>query len=168
MKHKQPFFFIGIVLLGALQVTVFDSVRVFNVKPDLFLLGAVSSALLLEAPWAMSLSAFAGAYKGILGSSGAGQSSILFVLWSFLIIQLSRKMTLERTLIRVILVFVVALLHAAVTRLIAFFGGSSISFGITVRVMFLEPVYTASLMPLLMRGADALMAAWARRQEEPI
>ncbi|MDI6606116.1 MAG: rod shape-determining protein MreD, partial [Candidatus Omnitrophota bacterium] len=104
-------FFFLILILGILELTLFNYFKIFNIKPDLFLVCAVLASLFLEPRPAIALSLFAGLFKDSFSSNLFGINAVLFTLWSFLILKLNRKITLDNNFLRLGLVFIVALLH---------------------------------------------------------
>ncbi|MFA5145528.1 MAG: rod shape-determining protein MreD [Candidatus Omnitrophota bacterium] len=145
-------FFLAIVILGILQMTVLDSFKVFGVKPDLLLAGVCFTSLALKFRWAFILSAFAGIFKDALGSSVPGINTLLFPLWSFLIVRLNREMSIEEhDLIRAALVFIIAVLHNTITGLILVYLGGVVPLGSFLRIVFIQSIYTALIVPLLFK-----------------
>ena len=140
-----------IVCLGILQVTFLDYFSVFGVKPDLLLIAVVTVSLLAETRGALVLSIFAGALKDMLGVGGFGTNTFFFCLWSFLILQLSKKLTIETDAIRAIVVFVITLFQQIISGLLLIYSGSFVPLGIFLRITILETVYTTALFPLLFK-----------------
>ncbi len=146
---KKLYFFIIISACALLQVTIVDYFKVFTVKPDLILISMVIVNLLLDWRWAFGLSIFAGTLKDILCLSAFGTNTLLFALWSFLIIKLSRKISLENIYLRAALMFVVVFASDIMAR-------PPVPAGIFLRIAFLEAVYAAILLPLVYRAVMPL------------
>lgn len=137
---------LGVIFICALlQSTLLDFFRVFYVKPDLLLICAVMSGLLVkEYRWAIALSLFSGAIKDILCVNTLGINTLLFPLWTFLVIRLSRKVTLDNTPLRLLTIFLAALLNDISARLIfLFLGNPATTGGAFLRIVFFEPLYTS-------------------------
>jgi cell shape-determining protein MreD len=130
-------------------VTLADYFKVFTVKPDLILISMVVVNLLLDWRWAFALSVFAGMLKDILCVSAFGTNTLIFALWSFLIIKLSRKISLENICLRAALMFVVVFASGIAAR-------PPVPAGILLRIVFLEAVYAAILLPLVCRAVRPL------------
>jgi len=145
--------FLAIVLIiGLLQATVLDVFKFFWVKPDLLLASVVIASLLFELRWALVAACFAGLLKDITGIHNPGIYILLFPLWSFLVIRLSRQITLENDFIPPVIVFVVVISDSIIARVVVLSLGDPVaSLGIFLRVTFIESVYTALVFILLFR-----------------
>lgn len=149
--RKWIFFFI-IVLLGIVQLTVLDYFKIFNIKPDLLLICVVIASLIFELKPAMVLSVFAGIFKDAFGVvSTLPINTLLFALWSFLIVRLSKNISLDNNLMRLFLVFIVTILHNTITGLIFIYSGKLVPLGIFLRIVSIEAIYTALILPLVFR-----------------
>jgi rod shape-determining protein MreD len=144
-------FFPAIVILGVLQTTVLDFFRVFGVKPDLLLISVVIGSLVFGFKRAFILSVFAGVFKDALGVNIFGINTLLFPLWSFLIARLNREITIDYNLVRIALAFIISLIHNTITGLILIYSGSVIPPGLFLRIVFLQSVYTALILPLVFK-----------------
>jgi len=150
--------FIAVILFFALlQATILNYLNIFNVKPDLLLTSVVIACLYLEPVQAISLSIFAGVMKDIFSVNAFGINTILFFLWSFLVIKLSREISFDSSYVRLVLIFIIAILNNIVIRLIFLFLGNFISWGIFLRITFIEPLYTALIFPLALKFAQSLL-----------
>ena len=155
---RNRVFLFTIIIFSIIQVTILDSIKILNVKPDLLLISMVIAALYFELKWALFLGIFAGLLKDTLSINTFGISILLFPLWSFLIIKLSKKISMDNNFICAVFVFFIMIFNTIITRLILlFFGKSSISLGIFVRIAFIESLYTALIWPLLLRTTRALI-----------
>lgn len=146
---KRLYFFIIILACALLQVTLADYFKVFTVKPDLILIAMVLVNLLLSRGWAFVLSVFAGMLKDILCVNAFGTNTLIFALWSFLIIKLSRKISLENTCLRAALAFIVVFANGIAAR-------PPVPTGIFLRITSLEALYAAILLPLAYRASRPL------------
>lgn len=153
---KKPFFLFGIILAGVFQITLFDSLKVFNVKPDFILLAVVMAYFMLEFKWAISLSVFAGIIKDALGIGAFGMNTLLFPLWVFLLAKVNKQIQMDSSLFRPIVVFVITLSHHIIAGLIFVTLGRFIPIGIFLRIVFIESIYTALIFFL----ACKLAAQW--------
>jgi len=151
-------FLIAIVILGLIQVTILNYVKIFNIKPDLLLISLLLSSLFFEMKWAFILGVFAGILKDIFTIDAFGTNTLLFALWAYLIVKLSKKISIDNNYIRVPLMFIITLFTSIITRLILLTQGNAIPFGITLRIMFLEPLYTALIFPLVLKYTQPILS----------
>jgi len=145
---KKWFFLLITVIMGLLQVSVLDYFKLFGVKPDLLLICMVLASLYFELKWALCLSIFAGILKDIFSANIFGINILLFPLWSFIIIKLSKNIPVDNNVIRTLLIFLVVILNNIFIRAIFLFLGKPISWGVSLRVASLESLYTALVVPL--------------------
>ena len=151
MKH---FIFIAVIIIfGLLQTTILNCINIFNVKPDLLLISVIIASLNFQPVWAISLSIFAGILKDIFSGNAFGMHTLLFFVWSFLIIKLSRKISFDSDYIKLALLSIVVILNNIITRLIFLFLGNFISLGLFLRITFIESLYTALIFPLVLKFA---------------
>jgi len=132
-------------------------VKIFNVKPDLLLACSVIASVLFEPAWGISLSMFSGVLKDISSVNSFGMNTLLFFLWSYLIIKLSRKVTLDVDYIQLALIFIITFLNNIVTRLVFILLGTYIPLAISLRIIFIEPLYTALVSFLFLRYGQRLL-----------
>jgi rod shape-determining protein MreD len=151
-------FLVGIVILGLIQVTLLNYVKIFDVKPDLLLISLLISSLFFERKWAFILGISAGILKDIFATNIFGANTLLFALWTYLIIKLSKKISLDNNYIRAPLMFIITLSTSIITRLILIAQGNVIPLGITLRIMFLEPLYTALIFPLILKYMQPMLS----------
>lgn len=149
---KKAIFSILILILGLLEVTVLDSFKLLGAKPNLLLASVVIAGLIFDLKWAVFFSVFAGILKDSFSTGSFGINTLLFSLWGFLIIKLSRKIPLDSRSIRVILAFIIVILHNLVKKFVFFiFARPSASIGMFLYFTFLESLYTAAILPLLFK-----------------
>jgi len=139
------------VITALLQVSVLDYFKIFGVKPDFLLILVVLASLSFELKWSLGLSILAGILKDVFGANMFGINILLFSLWNFIIKKLSKNITLDNDLVRILLVFVIAIFNNIIIRVIFLFLGRSISWGMTLRIISLEPIYTALVAPLVFK-----------------
>lgn len=119
------------------------------------LISVVVISLVLEFRWAFILSAFAGVFKDVFATNIFGINTLLFPLWSFLIVRLNKEITIEHNFIRMALVFIISLLHNTVTGLALIYLGNPIPPGLFLRIVSLQPIYTALVLPLIFKISKA-------------
>jgi len=148
---KQWYFVFIIIIFGLIQPTLLEGVRLFNIKPDLLLITVVISSLSLEIKFAVSFSILAGFLKDTLGINSFGINILLFPLWSLFIIKISKKISFDSNLVRILCIFAVTFLNDLSCRLILLFLGYPIGVGIFLRVAFFGSFYTAAVLPLVFK-----------------
>jgi rod shape-determining protein MreD len=141
----------AIIILGLSQATILDFIRVFNAKPDLLLSSAVFVSLVLPWRWAFGLSIFAGFFKDMLAVESFGINTLLFSLWSWLVYRLSRKISIETSLLRALLVFIIVFLHQLVAGLLLVLSGARVSFGGSFSIALFNSFYGAVIFPLFFK-----------------
>lgn len=151
---KNLFYFLILASLSLLQVTAFNHLEVFSVKPDLLLGFVVVSSVLLNWKIALLFGAIAGVFKDLFGSSGFGINTFLLPLWSFLIFKLSRKIAIEDPVALSVTAFVIVLFNDIVSRVLFFSFGRYVSPGVFLKVALLESAYTAIALPLVIIAFD--------------
>jgi rod shape-determining protein MreD len=137
--------------LGLLQVTFLDQFKVFGIEPDFFLTTVVIAGLFFEIRLAVVFGACIGFFKDIFSLGTFGWDILLFSLWAFLTVKISRKVAIEDNITRTLLLFVIALMQNIAVGLSSGLSGSSIPFGIFLRVVFLSALYTALPLPLILK-----------------
>ena len=144
---------LAIVIFGILEVTILDYFKILGVKPDLFLIYVVMVSLIytFELQWALFLSVFSGMLKDILATSAFGINTLLFPLWSLLIIKLSRNILIENNFIYAALVLIISIFNNIIIRLINLNLGNFIPLVVFLRITFLESFYTALILPLVFK-----------------
>ena len=148
---KNWIFLCIIITCALLQITILDYIKILNVKPDLVFISVVTASIFLELRSAILLSIFAGILKDILSVNTVGINTLLFPLTSFIIIKLSRKISLDNNLICMVSAFIIMLLNDIIARAVFLFLGDFISWGIFLRTAFVESLYTASVLPLVFK-----------------
>lgn len=143
---------------GLFAVTIADYIRIAGVKPDFFLLCVVLVSLLYETEWpfAIGISLGMGFLQDTFSGSRGSLNTFLLPVWSLFILQLSRKITLERVGIRICLIAVVTLVHALVTRAFSASFGNCIPWGTTLRIICTGSVYNAFVLFLFFRYINPL------------
>lgn len=148
---KNWFFLFVIIAFALLQVTVLDYFKIFKIKPDLLLISVIIISLYFELKSTLFLSIFTGILKDTFLASPFAINTLLFPLWGFLTIKLSKKVSLDNNFTRSISIFIIMVLNSTITRLIFLFFGKFISWGIYLRIALFESLYTALIFPIIFR-----------------
>lgn len=148
---KKLLFASIIILASILQVTLIDSFKVFNVKPDLILLSAVIASLIFEFRWSVFLCVFAGMLKDVFATGVIGINTLLFPLWCVLIARLNKEINIDDDLFRIIIAFVITFLHNTMTGLILLYLGETFPLGIFLRIVCVESIYTTLALLLIFK-----------------
>ena len=144
---KKTSLFLIIILLVALQATIFNFLKLWQVKPELLLLCMVIISLYFDLKWSLIFSLLLGLLKDVFSGPGFGFNTIFFPLASFLIIYISKKVPLENNLLRLLIVLIAVLLHSI---LAAFFYGH-LALGIFLRITILEAFLTGVIAYVIFR-----------------
>jgi cell shape-determining protein MreD len=148
---KRGLFFITIVILCIVQATVLDNFKIFGTKADLLLISMVAGSLFFITKWAFIFAIFSGILKDTFVANTFAINTFLFPLWSFFIIQLAKKISIDTNLIYALLVFIIVFLHNIIIRLIFLFYGNAVSFAVSLRIVFFQSLYTAGISLLLFK-----------------
>ena len=148
---KAWFLIILTVILGVIQVTFLDCFKVFGVKPDLLLIVVFIAGLFLALKPALGIGLLAGIFKDAFSLTPPGASTILFPMWIFLIAKLSRKVSIDDNLTRMLLLFVVVLLNNITSAVVLIYSGAFLPLGIFLRITLLVSIYTALILSLILR-----------------
>ena len=145
---KKIIFFFSLTLVsGLLQVTLLENIKIFGIKPDILLISILLASLNFTLRWALAVSLFAGFLKDVFCAWGFGINSLLFALWSFLTFKLASKVTMDTDIAKVVLVFVVSILHNSVMSLFSIGSGNPVSAAILSNII-IQSIYTAAVYPL--------------------
>lgn len=150
MRHLL--FLLAVVALGLLQVTFLDYFRIFGIRPDLLLISAGLAGMVFELRWALIFSLFAGFFKDACAVNTFGINTSLFVLWSILIVKLTKEISIDGNLIRIVLIFIIAVIHNTIVGLILISSGNLIPLGLFLRIVFVGSIYTALVLPLVVKA----------------
>ena len=142
------------LILGFFQITCLDYFRIFGVKPDLFLVVVVIAGLSLELRQAVIFGLCAGLCKYIFSVNTFGVDILLFSLWGFVVAKLSRKISIDDNITRVLLLFIIALLQNIISGLLAY-SGNFFPLGIFLRITIVGSLYTAISLPLILKFTKA-------------
>jgi len=148
MKNKLKFS--GFILvMGLLQVTVFDVFKLFNIKPDLLLISVVIAGLSFDFFWVLVYSLIAGAFKDIFGTNTFGLNTVLFVILGYLVSKANKEISIDFFLIRILVMAVVALASGIVNASALVYFGNIIPLGVMLRSIILNTIYTTALFPIV-------------------
>jgi rod shape-determining protein MreD len=150
MIRKKNFILV-ILFFAFLQVCVLHYFRIFSAKPDLFLICAMAASIYFEVESALILSLLCGILKDVFSVTSFGLNTFLLPVFSFLVIKLSRRISLADTPVICAVVFLTAFSYAITYRLILGYLGATIPFWTFLRISFCESLYTASVLPLTFR-----------------
>ena len=149
---KKWLFSLIIFVILLFQLTILDYFKIFGVKPDLLLASIVIASLFFESKWVIVLAVFAGILKDIFGINTLGINVLLFPLWGFIVIELSKRLSIENNFIYLGFIFIITILNSMMLRLISMFMGSLVvSWVVFLRIAFLESLYTSLISPLLFK-----------------
>lgn len=150
---KRWVFFVFALIAVFLETTFLNYFKVFNVKPNLVLSLVVLASLYLDLRLSLALAIFSGILKDVFIIGSVGINTLLFPLWSFAVIKLSREISLDNNYLRLGLVFIIAVLHDIAASLILFSleVKSVVALGVFLRITILESLYTAAVFPLVSR-----------------
>lgn len=144
-------FLVITLALGIFQSTFLEYFRIFGVKPDLLLACVVIAAIFMEPLPAIVFAALIGAAKDAFGLGTFGLNILLFSLWSFLVIKISRKVSIEDGPAIAVLAFIIAVLQNISTGLALVYSGSFVPSGIFLRIVLLGSLYTALTLPVILK-----------------
>ena len=153
---KKIIFSSIIVVAALLQATLIENVRIFSVKPDLLLICLVLASLIFDFKWAFVFGISCGFLKDCFSASAFGLNTVLFALWCVLIIELSRKVTLDYVFTKVALLFIVSIIHNIALGLTLVYLGNFIPFGIFFRNCLMSAVCTTLFLPLIFQVTDPI------------
>lgn len=154
---KKWFVLSLILVLALLEVTLLSYFRIFNAKPDLLLIVVFIASLVFDLRWALIFSILAGILKDVFSTNLFGINLVLFPLWSLLIIKLSKRISIDYNFIRCALIFSIGVFSAILTRLICVYLGKFVPLGVFFSIAFLDSLYTALVLPLMLKITKPLL-----------
>ena len=155
---KKWLFLFGLVILATLQLTWPVFLSFFNCKPDLLLIFALAAVFYLDFKIALVFSILAGLTKDAFLPTPLALNTILFSMWSYLVYRLSRQISTDNDVVRLVLVLTVALLNNIIIGLQILNSGNIIPVGIFLRNLIVLSVYTSALSPLVFKLAKKITA----------
>jgi rod shape-determining protein MreD len=150
-------FLIFILIFALFQTTMLDYVKIFGVKPDLFLISVVLAGIYFESRWALFISLSSGILKDTFGINTFGINTLLLPLLCLLIIQLNKKLSIDNNFLSSIVTFIVAMLYAALARLVFLYLDNFIPYSVFLRISFLEALYTSLIFSLIFRAVKKVI-----------
>lgn len=147
-----------IIILATLQLTWPVSLSFFNSKPDLLLIFVASLVFYFNFKIALVFGILAGLLKDAFLPSAMAINTISFSVWSYLIFRLSSQVSTENSYIRLAIILIVAVLNNIVIGMQSLNSGNFIPAGIFLRNLFISPVYTAVLSPLVFKLTKKIAA----------
>jgi rod shape-determining protein MreD len=163
---KIKLFLILIVLFALAQATLMGYLKVFGVMPDILLAVVFIAATSFSQKQALFLSVCAGMIKDILSVYPVGINTFIFPLWCFIIILLSRRISLEQRLFSGLSVGVITFCNGIITHFIFFFDGNGISLLVLLRIAVIESLYTAMILPAVLKAAGPVLRIHKPLDEE--
>lgn len=151
-------FLLIILICALLQSTILNSFRILGVKPDLVVVCVVTASVFLNWKWALFSGLFAGILKDAFGPGALGINILLLPLWSYLLAKLSKEISLDDNVGLVVTVFIVIFLNDIASHFINLYFGRFITAGIFLRIAFIEALYSALVLllvllcPAILRG----------------
>ncbi len=168
MKRKALFFLV-IITVALLQITVLNPFALFGVKPDLLLLLVVICGLYFSPGWALGYSMVAGCCQDVFTASGWGINTVLFCALSVLLVALHKRMRFDSRGVRLSVVYLSCLAYYVISGF-CIPRVSTIPTGIFLRTLLLGPVYDTLIFFWILRWIDAAMKPFAisfDNDEEP-
>ncbi|MGD0336765.1 MAG: rod shape-determining protein MreD [Candidatus Omnitrophota bacterium] len=146
---KKIIFGVALLLAALLQTTVFNYLRIFNVKPDLLLIVAVSGVFSMQERQALFFCLFCGLFKDIFASGILGINTVLFCVWGLVISRLSRQLTIDNNYVRIGTMFVISILNNIALGAAVVYPGKSVPAGVFLRIIILGSFYTTVIFGLI-------------------
>jgi rod shape-determining protein MreD len=144
-----------ILLFAIVQAVYGDFFSVFHARPDFLLSCAVLASLACPRRFAFALSVLCGVLKDCCGIHSFGVNTVLFALWSYAVLSVSKKITVQEPIIAALLMASVTLAHGTVLYLLFLASGKSIAFFLFLRIVLLETVLNSACFPVLLRMVKA-------------
>jgi len=141
------------LIAGIFQLTCLEHLNFLGARPDLLLLTAVTAGFFLEFPKALMIAVLAGIFKDAFGLASFGFNIVLFGLWVFLTVKITRKISIEDNLTRTVALFAIALLQNIISGFYLTFSGGFVTLGIFLRIVLLGSLYTSLSLPLILKIA---------------
>lgn len=140
---KTTYFLLFTAIACMVQVTVLNYLKIFDVKPDLFLVSVFTAAFYLEWKYALAVSIICGFLKDVFSVSVPGVYTIILPLWCYFLLRISKKISMERALFFSIGAGIVSLINGFITRFVLAGLGSFVPWALSLRMIVLEALYTA-------------------------
>ncbi|MDD4899866.1 MAG: rod shape-determining protein MreD [Candidatus Omnitrophica bacterium] len=148
---KKRTLYLVIVLLALFQATLLNYFRIFNVKPDLLLICAVFVGLVFELKHALLFSLVLGFLKDAFTAQVFAAHIFYFPFLAAVTFFLAKKIPIETTLVRTVLIFLAVILIDLLKKFFQFSAGNYFTLGVYSKVIILESLYTALVSPLIFK-----------------
>jgi rod shape-determining protein MreD len=151
---KKRLFIPVVFLLALFQVAWLGPLRLFGAKPDLFLLALVLAVFYFNAQDALLLGILIGMLKDIFAVNALAINVLFFPALSLLLLQLKKRLSLEQLPLLVLFTFLASLFYSLLIRLAFHYQNNLIFYFSFWRIAFLSALYSALILPLLLRSLD--------------
>ncbi|MDD5128196.1 MAG: rod shape-determining protein MreD [Candidatus Omnitrophica bacterium] len=148
---KKFLIFLSLIILTTLQLSWPQALSIFNIKPDILLVFAVSSVFYFNFRVALITAIFAGLLKDAFLPFGSAINTLTFSIWSYLSFRLSSQISTENNYIRLAIILIVAMLNNLVLGIYSLNSGNFIPAGIFLRNLVISSLYTAAVAPLIFK-----------------
>lgn len=148
---KKVLFLLFIIIFGIIQVTSINYFNVFGIRPDLLLISVCLASLFFEFKWAFVFSICAGLFKDAFSINTFALNTLLFPFWCFLISRAAAKIDIDNNFMRIVLIFLVTVIHNIITGLIFISSGNLVPLGVFLRIVALGSIYTALAALLVLK-----------------
>ncbi|MFQ5863278.1 MAG: rod shape-determining protein MreD [Candidatus Brocadiales bacterium] len=133
------------LFISILESTTFSQIEFLGIKPDLFLIFAVLSALNLDLPEAGLSACLMGLCKDVLSEGPLGMNASFFIGVAILIGLSRHKIYTNNILVQLLVVLTASIVHRGGSALIVWLSYGTLSLVPTFLNIFVGAVYTAAL-----------------------
>jgi rod shape-determining protein MreD len=148
---KKIIFPFGVIFVCLFQAAALDSFSILAIKPDLLLICIVFFSFYLPPRQAILFSLFGGILKDVLTPWGFAINTLIFPLWCWSIIKLSRKIAIDNNFLYVAVVFLISVLHNITNGLLLAFLGAAVVWQSALKIVFLGSLYSCLVMFLVLK-----------------
>lgn len=142
MRRKIIVFAIYIFCVALLQSTLFDYTKVYNIKPNLFIIIIVSIALLRGNVEGAAVGFFAGLVQDLISGRIIGIYAIIGLYTGFIMGSVNKRLYRENVLISIFFTFIATIVYEAAVYLTIVLSGINSDFLYAVRMIILpEAIY---------------------------
>ena len=143
--HKQIYAFLVLFIIALLQATLFNYIKIFNLKPDAILPALIIFVPFFNLRWSVTLGFLGGIFRDIFSILPFGFNVIICILWIALAKQIFRRLSIENNFIRIIMLFLIILLNNFTIQSILFVLGKPIAIGTFIRIVSIESIISVLL-----------------------
>ena len=144
-------FLLLIFAAGLAQTTILNYIGLFGVKPDILLCCVILASVFFNRKWAFVFSLSAGLIKDIFSLEIFGLNLFLFYGWNCLIVTLSKRISIDDSLVLSVFGFAVVFFNDIIIRFVYLSSGRDIPLGVFFRITLIESVYTSLVLFLLIK-----------------